>query len=59
MCDNGDYKNKFKVFKRLTTLLYLSELSHYTIPINNQKDSGSISLGLSLITFLMHYILGY
>lgn len=47
----GDYKKISLGIQTPDDLVVFIELSHYTIPINNQKDSGSISLGLSLITF--------
>lgn len=47
----GDYKKISLGLQTTDDLIIFIELSHYAIPINNQKDSGSISLGLSLVTF--------
>ena len=47
----GDYKKISLGIQTPDDLIIFIELSHYAIPIHNQKDSGSISLGLSLITF--------
>jgi hypothetical protein len=47
----GDYKKISLGVQTPDDLIIFIELSHYAIPINNQKDTGSISFGLSLITF--------
>jgi hypothetical protein len=47
----GDYKKISLGMQTADDLILFVEVSHYAIPINNQKDSGSISLGLSLVTF--------
>jgi hypothetical protein len=47
----GEYKKISLGIQTPDDLIIFIELSHYAIPINNQKDTGSISLGLSLITF--------
>lgn len=47
----GDYKKISLGVQTSDDLILFIEVSHYGIPINNQKDTGSISFGLSLITF--------
>lgn len=47
----GDYKKISLGIQTPDDLIVFIELSHYAIPINNQKDSASISFGLSLISF--------
>lgn len=47
----GDYKKISLGVQTPDDLIIFIELSHYAIPINNQKDIGSISFGLSLVTF--------
>jgi hypothetical protein len=47
----GDYKKISLGLQTADDLIILIEVNHYEIPINNQKDIGSISLGLSLVTF--------
>ena len=46
----GDYK-KISLGLQNDDLLLFIELNHYALPINKQKDSGNISLGISLISF--------
>jgi hypothetical protein len=47
----GDYKKISLGVQTPDDLIIFIELSHYGISIINQKDNGSVSLGLSLITF--------
>ncbi|MDI5886838.1 MULTISPECIES: hypothetical protein [Flavobacterium] len=47
----GDYKKISLGIQTPDDLILFIEINNYTIPIYNQKDSGSISLGLSLVTF--------
>ena len=47
----GDYKKISLGVQTPDDLIIFIELNHYAIPINNQKDIGSISFGLSLVTF--------
>lgn len=47
----GNYKKISLGIQTPDDLIVFIELNHYAIPINNQKDTGGISLGLSLITF--------
>ena len=47
----GNYKKINLGIQTPDGLIIFIELSHYAIPINNQKDSGSVSLGVSLVTF--------
>ncbi|TDE31796.1 hypothetical protein E0I61_03570 [Flavobacterium ranwuense] len=47
----GDYKKISLGLQTADDLILFVEVSHYEIPINNQRDSGSISLGLSLVSF--------
>lgn len=47
----GDYKKISLGLQTADDLILFIEVSHYDIPINSQRDSGSISLGLSLVTF--------
>jgi hypothetical protein len=47
----GEYKKISLGIQTPDDLIIFIELSHYAIPINNQKDTVSISFGLSLITF--------
>ena len=46
----GDYK-KISLGLQSDDLLLFIELNHYAVPISTQKDSGNISLGISLISF--------
>ena len=46
----GDYK-KISLGLQSDDLLLFIELNHYALPIRKQKDSGNISLGISLISF--------
>lgn len=46
----GDYK-KISLGLQNDDLLLFIELNHYALPINKQKSSGNISLGISLISF--------
>ena len=47
----GNYKKINLGIQTPDGLILFIELSHYAIPINDQKDSGSVSLGVSLVTF--------
>ena len=47
----GDYKKISLGVQTPDDLIIFIELSHYAFSITNQKDTGNISLGLSLITF--------
>jgi hypothetical protein len=47
----GEYKKISLGLQSSDDLLLFIEVSGYGIPINNQKETGSISLGLSLISF--------
>ena len=47
----GDYKKISLGIQTSDDLALFVELNHYSFPINYQRDSGNISLGLSLITF--------
>jgi hypothetical protein len=47
----GNYKKISLGIQNLENIILFIELSHYQIPINNQKDTGSISLGIALISF--------
>lgn len=47
----GDYKKISIGIQNDDDILIFIELNHYTIPINNERDSGNISLGISLISF--------
>lgn len=47
----GNYKKISLGLQTADDLILFIEVSHYGIPINNQRDTGSISLGLSLVTF--------
>ncbi|TRX09235.1 hypothetical protein [Flavobacterium gawalongense] len=47
----GDYKKISLGIQTSDDLILFIEASHYGIIINNQRDSGSISLGLSLVSF--------
>ena len=46
----GVYK-KISLGLQSDDLLLFIELNHYALPIRKQKDSGNISLGISLISF--------
>lgn len=46
----GDYK-KISLGLQSDDFLLFIELNHYALPIYNQRDSGNISLGISLISF--------
>lgn len=47
---SGDYK-KLSLGIQSDTLLLFVEISQYDFPINNQENSGNISLGLAFIQF--------
>ena len=47
----GDYKKISLGLQSDDDVMIFIELNHYTLPINNQADSGNISLGISLINF--------
>lgn len=47
----GDYKKISLGLQNSDDIILFIELNHYSFPINNQRDSGNISLGLSLVTF--------
>ena len=47
----GDYKKVSLGIQTIDDIIIFIELNHYSFPINNQKDSGNISLGISLLTF--------
>jgi hypothetical protein len=47
----GDYKKISLGIQNADDVMLFIELNHYSFPINHQRDSGNISLGLSLITF--------
>ena len=47
----GDYKKISLGIQTSDDIILFVELNNYSFPINNQRDSGNISLGLSLITF--------
>jgi hypothetical protein len=47
----GDYKKISLGIQTADDLILFVEVGHYAIPINHQKESGIISLGLSLVTF--------
>jgi hypothetical protein len=47
----GDYQKISLGLQNADDVLLFIELNHYAFPINNQRDSGNISLGISLISF--------
>jgi hypothetical protein len=47
----GDYKKISLGIQNDDNILLFIEVNHYAFPINNQRDSGNISLGISLISF--------
>jgi hypothetical protein len=47
----GNYKKISLGIQSSDDIILFIELNQYSFPINNQRDSGNISLGLSLITF--------
>jgi len=47
----GDYKKISLGIQNDDDILLFIEVNHYAFPINNQRDSGNISLGISLISF--------
>jgi hypothetical protein len=47
----GDYQKISLGLQNADDVLLFIELNHYAFPINNQRDSGNISLGVSLISF--------
>ncbi|TDE54912.1 hypothetical protein [Flavobacterium sp. GT3P67] len=47
----GDYKKISLGLQTADDLILFVEVSHYEIPINNQRDSYNINLGLSLVSF--------
>ncbi|MFE3869773.1 hypothetical protein ACFX5F_00885 [Flavobacterium sp. ZS1P70] len=47
----GDYKKISVGIQTSDDIILFVEFNHYSFPINNQRDSGNISLGHSLITF--------
>lgn len=47
----GDYKKISLGIQNDDNILFFIELNHYALPINNQRNSGNVSLGLSLISF--------
>lgn len=47
----GDYKKISLGLQTDDDLILFIEVSQYDIPLNSQKDNGSISLGLALVTF--------
>jgi hypothetical protein len=47
----GDYRKISLGLQTDDDLILFVEVSQYDIPINSQRDSGSISLGLSLVSF--------
>lgn len=47
---SGDYK-KISLGLQSEDFLFFIEISQYYFPINNQENSGNISLGLSVIRF--------
>jgi hypothetical protein len=46
----GDYQKISLGLQNADDVLLFIELNHYAFPINNQRDSGNISLGISLIS---------
>ncbi|MFE3867326.1 hypothetical protein ACFX5E_04445 [Flavobacterium sp. LS2P90] len=46
-----DYKKISLGIQNADDVMLFIELNHYSFLINNQRDSGNISLGISLITF--------
>ncbi|NGY36407.1 hypothetical protein FQU23_002655 [Flavobacterium sp. XN-5] len=47
----GEYKKLSLGLQSSDDILLFIEINHYDFPINNQRDSGNISLGISLISF--------
>ena len=47
----GDYKKISLGVQTYDDIILFIEVNHYALPINNQRDSGNISLGISLISF--------
>ncbi|MFE3849363.1 hypothetical protein ACFX5D_15480 [Flavobacterium sp. LB3P45] len=47
----GDYKKINVGIQNADDIILFVELNHYSFSINNQRDSGNINVGLSLITF--------
>lgn len=47
---SGEYK-KISLGLQSDAVLFFIELSQYDFPINDQKNSGNISLGLAVVTF--------
>lgn len=47
----GDYQKISLGLQNDDDVLIFIELNHYAFPINNQRDSGNLSLGISLISF--------
>lgn len=47
---SGEYK-KISLGIQSDATLFFIELNHHALPINNQRNSGNVSLGLSLISF--------
>lgn len=47
----GDYKKISLGIQTSDDLLLFIEVSSYGIPLNNQKETGSVSLGIGLISF--------
>lgn len=47
----GDYKKISLGLQNSDDVMIFIEVNHYAIPLNNQKDQGNISLGISLISF--------
>lgn len=48
---SGDYQKISLGLQNGDDILLFIELNHFAIPINNQRDAGNISLGISLISF--------
>ena len=47
----GDYKKLSLGIQNADDMTLFIEVNHYSFSVNNQRDPGNISLGLSLITF--------
>lgn len=47
----GEYKKMSLGLQSSYDILLFIEINHYDFAINNQRDSGNISLGISLISF--------
>lgn len=47
----GDYKKISLGLENSDNILIFIEINHYELPLKNKRDSGNISLGISLIHF--------